>query len=173
MSYQDRAVFEKFLPILGVLIVVSVIFYFIAGELTHDKTGSNPPTAAMEKLANDNIRPVGQVKIARDEDTGQVEEPPVASADVPAVATTPPAAAARSGEQIYNGTCAACHNSGAAGAPKPGDKAAWEPRIARGADSMLQNVINGLKAMPPKGLCMDCSDDDLKTVIEYMLSSNQ
>ncbi len=171
MSHQDRAVFGKFLTVLGVVIVVSVVFYFIAGELTHDKTGSDTPTAAMEKLANNNIRPVGQVRIADEKDTAQVAKPPAASADVPAVATTPSTAAARSGAQIYSGACGACHNSGVAGAPRLGDKAAWEPRIARGADNMLQNVINGMNAMPPMGLCMDCSSDDLKAVIEYMLSS--
>ncbi len=173
MSHQDRAVFGKFLKILGVLIIISVVFYFIAGEITHDKTEGDTVTLAVEKLANDNIRPVGQVRIAGEKDTGQVEEPPAASAEVPAPITIPPAATARSGEQIYNGTCAACHNSGAAGAPMLEDKAAWESRVARGADSMLQNVITGLNAMPPKGLCMDCSDDDLKAAIQYMLSSNQ
>lgn len=173
MSHQDRAVFGKFLTVLGIVIVASVVFYFIAGEITPDKAESDTVTHAMEKLTNDNIRPVGQVRIANEDDTPKVEEPPAASANVPAATTTSTIAAARSGEQIYNGTCAACHNSGAAGAPKLGDKTAWEPRVAKGADSLLQNVINGLNAMPPKGLCMDCSDDDLKAVTQYMLSSGQ
>ena len=68
----------------------------------------------------------------------------------------------------YNKTCAVCHASGAANAPKTGDAAAWEPRLAKGMDAMVQSVANGLNAMPPKGMCFDCSDEDYKALIEYM-----
>jgi cytochrome c5 len=67
----------------------------------------------------------------------------------------------------------ACHGTGAAGAPKTGDAAAWAPRIAAGMESMLANATNGLKAMPPKGLCMACSDAELQGAVEYMVSSSQ
>ena len=52
--------------------------------------------------------------------------------------------------------------------PKKGDKAAWEPRLAKGMDTLVQSVTNGLNAMPPKGLCMDCSAEDYKAVIQWM-----
>ena len=68
----------------------------------------------------------------------------------------------------YNKTCAVCHASGAANAPKTGDAAAWEPRLAKGMDAMVQSVANGLNAMPPKGMCFDCSDEDYMALIEYM-----
>ena len=68
----------------------------------------------------------------------------------------------------YNKSCAVCHASGAANAPKTGDAAAWEPRLAKGMDAMVQSVANGLNAMPPKGMCFDCSDEDYKALIEYM-----
>ena len=68
----------------------------------------------------------------------------------------------------YNKTCAVCHASGAANAPKTGDAAAWEPRLAKGMDAMVQSVANGLNAMPPKGMCFDCSDEDYKALIEFM-----
>lgn len=71
-------------------------------------------------------------------------------------------------EDKYNKTCAACHNTGAAGAPKKGDKAAWAPRLKKGEAAMLKSVKNGLNAMPPKGLCMDCSDAEFKALIKYM-----
>lgn len=77
------------------------------------------------------------------------------------------------GEEIYNTKCMACHASGAAGAPKLGDKEAWAPRIATGMDAMVASVINGKNAMPPKGGCMDCSDEDLAAAVEYMVSSSQ
>ena len=51
--------------------------------------------------------------------------------------------------------------------------AAWAPRIAKGIDALLVSATNGLNAMPPKGLCMDCSEDELKGAIEYMISNSQ
>jgi len=75
------------------------------------------------------------------------------------------------GKKIYDTKCFVCHASGVAGAPKFGDKAAWEPRIATGMDAMLAVAITGKNAMPPKGTCMDCSDDDLKAAIQYMVDA--
>ena len=77
------------------------------------------------------------------------------------------------GQKTYQATCQACHNSGAAGAPKLGDKEAWAPRIATGVDAMLAIAIKGKGAMPPKGACAACTDDDLKAAIEYMVSQSQ
>ena len=77
------------------------------------------------------------------------------------------------GQKTYNTYCQACHNAGIANAPKLGDKAAWEPRIAAGMDAMLAIAIKGKNAMPPKGTCMACSDDELKATIEYMVSQVQ
>ncbi len=73
----------------------------------------------------------------------------------------------------YNKSCAVCHNSGAANAPKTGDAAAWEPRMAKGMDALVQSVSGGLNAMPPKGMCFDCSDEDYKALIEYMAKPAQ
>ncbi len=68
----------------------------------------------------------------------------------------------------YNKSCAVCHASGAANAPKTGDAAAWEPRMAKGMDVLVQSVQNGLNAMPPKGMCFECTDEDYKAMINYM-----
>ena len=75
------------------------------------------------------------------------------------------------GKTTYDTKCGVCHATGVAGAPKFGDKAAWEPRIATGMDAMLAIAISGKGAMPPKGTCMDCSDDDLKAAIQYMVDA--
>jgi cytochrome c5 len=77
------------------------------------------------------------------------------------------------GQKTYQATCQACHASGAAGAPKLGDKDAWAPRIATGVDAMLAVAIKGKGAMPPKGACAACTDDDLKAAIEYMVSQSK
>jgi len=68
----------------------------------------------------------------------------------------------------YEKSCKVCHANGAAGAPKTGDAAAWEPRMAKGMDVLLVSVNNGLNAMPPKGMCFDCTDADYTALIEYM-----
>lgn len=68
----------------------------------------------------------------------------------------------------YNKSCAVCHAAGVAGAPKTGDAQAWEPRMAKGMDALVSSVKNGLNAMPPKGMCFDCSDEEYKELITYM-----
>jgi cytochrome c5 len=83
------------------------------------------------------------------------------------------AGAARSGEQTFNTYCVACHMSGVAGAPKFGDQADWQPRIDKGIDTLLKDAISGIKAMPPRGLCFDCNDDELKLAIEYMIDNSK
>ena len=87
------------------------------------------------------------------------------AADKPADSQT----ASADGQKTYQKSCQACHATGAAGAPKLGDKDAWAPRIAKGNDALLLSVKNGLKAMPPKGTCMSCSEDELRAAMEYMV----
>ncbi|UTW06029.1 c-type cytochrome [Pseudomonas benzenivorans] len=76
--------------------------------------------------------------------------------------------AAQDPEAVYARACAACHNGQLPMAPKRGDQAAWEPRLAKGMDVLVQNVTNGLNAMPPRGLCMDCTAEDYQAVIKLM-----
>ena len=71
-------------------------------------------------------------------------------------------------EERYKRSCAVCHAAGAAGAPKTGVVAEWEPRLAKGMDTLVAAVENGLNAMPPKGMCFDCSSDDYKALILLM-----
>jgi len=81
---------------------------------------------------------------------------------------TAPIAAKKSGKELYQATCMACHDNGVAGAPKPGDKAAWEPRFANGIDALLSTAINGRGAMPARGGSA-YSDAELTQIIKYML----
>lgn len=97
----------------------------------------------------------------------QVEEK--VSAELAAV-QKPVVKAAATGESTYNGLCFSCHNTGLAGAPKLGDKAAWAPRIAAGLDSIYGTAINGKGAMPAKGGNPGLSDAEVKATVDYMLS---
>ncbi len=75
---------------------------------------------------------------------------------------------AQDGKAVYEKACQVCHSMGVAGAPKSHDAAAWEPRLGKGMDALVSSVKSGLNAMPPGGMCTDCSDDDYKNAIEYM-----
>src|SRR6476661_4203327 len=55
------------------------------------------------------------------------------------------------GQAVYTAVCAACHATGAAGAPKVGDAGAWSARIAQGYDTLVQHAMQGIRAMPAKG----------------------
>lgn len=114
--------------------------------------------AAVKDEISARVAPVGSLCMSGDE-----------CAAAPIVVASGP----RSGEDIYNSKCIACHSSGAAGAPKLGDTGVWAPRIDKGIDELYASVLNGFKGMPAKGLCMDCSDDELKATVDYMVIKSQ
>lgn len=126
------------------LTIVTVFAVMTANASTDKKT-------EIEKR----IKPVGQVYIAGAE-------------PVVAVATGP-----RSGDQVYQSACAACHGAGIMGAPKMGDAGAWSSRVAQGMDVLANHAINGFNAMPAKGGCVACSDDEIKAAIVYMVDGSK
>lgn len=89
----------------------------------------------------------------------------------PKISTAPVGADA--GKKIYEAHCAVCHGTGAAGAPKFGDATAWSPRIKQGLPVLYQHALNGFNSMPPKGTCMSCSDDEIKSAVQYLTSQSQ
>ncbi len=105
------------------------------------------------------IKPVGEVCLEGDSGCGAA----VAAAS----------GGAASPEDIYNTNCMACHATGAAGAPKMGDVADWSDRMGKGIDQVYANAIGGINGMPAMGLCMTCSDDDIKAVVDYILENSQ
>ena len=80
-------------------------------------------------------------------------------------------AAARTEDQVYNAACAGCHISGAAGAPKTGDAGAWASRLDKGMDTLVKHVVEGYNAMPARGLCTDCSDQELADAVAFMVDA--
>ena len=144
---------------------------------------------AQAQSVSENIQPIAKVCMAGQTCVGS-------GADAPAAATTTLAApvaavvevaaemvteaaamvqvaAADTGSDAaakYQPRCFACHGTGAAGAPKLDDKAAWDTIMAKGMDAVMVNVMNGINVMPAKGLCFDCSEGDLMAIVEYMSS---
>ena len=132
--------------------MLQAMMLFVATLVMAQANASTDVDAQTEKL-RERIKPVAEVCVQGDDCGGPV-----------VVASTGP----RSGEEVFNGTCTSCHTSGVAGAPKVGDVAAWDKRLAKGLAETLAVAKKGLNAMPANGLCMDCSDDELTAAIKYM-----
>jgi cytochrome c5 len=78
-------------------------------------------------------------------------------------------AAGDQGKAVYQNTCASCHETGVSGAPKIGDKTAWDSLIAKGKDQLVQSVINGKGAMPPKAGNPGLSEEEIRAAVDYMV----
>lgn len=120
--------------------------------------GAVPPGTVDE--IRERLTPFGEVCRAGDDCAG-------------AGATAAASSGPMTGEQVYNQFCGTCHAAGVAGAPIHGDGAAWEPRLAKGMDTLWEHTQNGFNAMPPKGTCMGCSDEELRNAMEYMVEAVQ
>jgi cytochrome c5 len=130
---------------IGVAVVLIAIIY----PLTNRTFNSAADSATGNDESDVRIQPVAKFELAK--------------------AEAPAASGPRDGATIYNTVCGACHNTGAAGAPKIDDKAAWAPRVAQGKAALITSVTNGKGAMPPKGGAT-LSDDEIKGVVDYVLS---
>ena len=107
------------------------------------------------------IKPIGNVRI-EGESAAPASELET-SVNQPVVEKLP-------GQAVYENHCTVCHANGIAGAPKFRDETDWQSRLAKSnIDELLAIAIKGLNAMPPKGTCGECSDEDLKKAIQYML----
>ena len=113
-----------------------------------------------EDTLEERIKPVGNVCLAGE----SCAAAPVQTAAV---------AEARSGQVVYDTKCSSCHATGAAGAPKFADVAAWAPRIDKGLETLVGHAINGFNGMPAKGLCFDCSDEEIESAVIYMTDGSK
>jgi cytochrome c5 len=129
-------------PITCILLLASLVISSQAVD------PSNPVMSADAVAAR--LKPAGEVTIV--------------DANAPKVVKT--------GQEVVTAVCSACHATGAAGAPKIGDKAAWAPRIKEGLDGLLKNAIAGKGAMPARGGSPDLSDFELSRAIVYMANQS-
>jgi cytochrome c5 len=132
------------LAFLGPILIIVLLSQFFANVRSVDK---DSPAMAYEATAK-RLKPVGELSFA--------------------AASGSAAAGPRSGEDIYKTVCTACHASGAAGAPKFGDKNEWAARVKKGQTALLASAIAGLKAMPPRGGGADLSDLELERAVVYL-----
>lgn len=92
---------------------------------------------------------------------------PLAQAGAQTLAAVNPA-----GEKLYKSACVVCHASGVANAPRLGDRQAWSPFIAQGADALLATVLKGKGAMPPRG-GSSADEPTLRAAVEYMMAASR
>jgi cytochrome c5 len=148
--------------VLAFLVPVFVIIMLV--QLATTGPSTNPNVLNSDAVAA-RIQPVGRLEFGPP--GGQVAQAP-AAAPKP---TGKPAAA--DGKAVYSQTCVACHQVSVAGSPPLGDKAAWAPRIKQGMDVLMQSVLKGKGAMPPKGGNAALSESQVRAAIEFMVSQSK
>lgn len=104
----------------------------------------------------DRLKPVGAICMSGED---------CAAAPVAAAPAEP-----RSGSQVYDAYCHICHATGVSNAPKIGNAGDWAPRLDQGMETLYTHAWNGFNAMPAKGMCMDCSEDEIHQAVDHMVS---
>lgn len=135
--------------ILAFLIPIVVIMMLVNLVGSGIKTGAGSDGQTPEAIAT-RIQPVAGFKLV--------------DANAPKVFKT--------GQQVFESTCTACHTAGLAGAPKIGDKDAWAPFIKEGYESLVKNAIHGIGAMPPKGGNSSLDDFEVIRAMVYMTNKS-
>lgn len=135
--------------------------------------GAMPPKAGDASLTDTEIH--NAVVLMANQAGAKFKEKPAAAAPAQpqASAQTSKPAAAADGKAVYDKVCFACHAQSVANSPKLGDKAAWAPRIQQGTDTLVQSVIKGKGAMPPKAGNPSLSDAEIRAAVEFMTSQSK
>lgn len=141
-------------------------------------SGKTPSAEALDAEAvAQRIKPVADVVIADSPQAAAEQVATAAPASGGTAGAPAAAAAAADGETVYKQSCFACHGTGAAGAPKLGDKADWQPRLAQGKDTLYKHAIEGFTGakgmMPPRGGNASLADADVKAAVDYMAGASK
>lgn len=156
---SDREFMKLFSGLIGALVALTIVLYILANAVA----GRNVTSPADDQAVAERIKPVGQLAIGEAPSGGGMS-----------LIATANAAGADKGKSVYDASCAACHGTGVAGAPKLGDKAAWKDRIAKGEATLYEHAIKGFQGktgfMPPKGGNASLSDADVKAAVNHMVS---
>jgi cytochrome c5 len=152
---------QQLVVVILLAFLVPIIVIILLVELIVSRPGADPAAMTSEAVSA-RIQPVAKL---------QVGASPAAPGALPAPKqTAKPQAAKADGKKIYDSSCAACHAQSVAGSPPLGDKAAWAPRIQQGSNALVQSVIQGKGAMPPKAGNAALSDGEIRAAVEFMVS---
>jgi len=146
---------------MGFVVLALTLFTLICMLMARILGGhvADPTDPLMRNALVERIAPVGQIRTA----AMASEE----GEQLAAAAETTASAEPKSGEDLYNGACGACHNSGAADAPKLGDADAWADRGGVGLDALVTSAIQGKGGMPPRGLST-YTDEEMYRAVKYL-----
>ncbi|MBT8436480.1 MAG: c-type cytochrome [Gammaproteobacteria bacterium] len=153
---QDETFSPHNITVLGGLLLIAIIIGEVVIGQHGDEEMAVEPVDTMEDMAM-RLQPVISLDQMRSSMTVAS-----AAADV----------ADKSPDQLYQSACLACHSTGAAGAPKIGDAAAWTTRLAKGVDALVTSAINGIGAMPARG-GSQFSDEQVRATVEYILAESK
>jgi cytochrome c5 len=166
---KDHKLFDLPSLVIGTLVAFGLAILILMLKMPDLTESMRKPDAEQYQAAvAERIRPLGQV--TRPEEKQQAAAPTAVTETA-----AEPVATAMTGTEVYNGACLACHGNGVGGAPVVGDVAAWEPRIAQGADVLNDHAINGYQGvgyMPPKGGRLDLSDQEVIDAVAYMVAES-
>jgi cytochrome c5 len=138
-------------PIFGIILVVQLVL---------SRPGAEPQAMTSEAIAA-RLKPVGRFEIG------------ASTAPAPTAQATAAKSGPVSGKGVYDKVCVACHQVSVAGSPRIGDKAAWAPRIKQGMDVLMQSVIKGKGAMPPRAGNPSLSDAEVRAAVEFITSQSK
>lgn len=173
------------------LIVATTATLLGCGKSEDPPAPATQPTAMDAPQAEPAMEPVTPVVEAPQPETATATppaEPPTAASPPAAAKPTPtspvdaaPAAKTAGtsapdlvhGQTIYRQACAFCHDKGVAGAPKPGDKDAWTPRLAQGMDALYAAAFRGKGAMPAKGGNPALTENDVHASVDYLVAQSR
>lgn len=172
MSKQDTHFFNVFSMVIGLLVAIAIALFalarIVAGQ-TQDKQVVQD--AEYVKNVQARIAPFSQEAVAGQDNTALAIKPDAGTTAQGGAGSA--AALPKTGEELFQQTCSACHGAGIAGAPKAGDQAAWGPRIAKGKDTLYDHALHGFTGtsgvMPAKGGRTDAPDDLVKQAVDYMV----
>lgn len=141
------------------------IAFFIGSTLLHASQDFD------RQQIEERIKPVGQVNIEEQAASSEKKNPNSSNEDKKNKKEE--SKEKTSGQAVYERYCVICHQSGVAGAPKFRVADDWKARLeAKKLEGLIASALKGLNAMPPKGTCVECEEEDIKQAIQYMLPSS-
>lgn len=170
VSKQDTHFFNMFSLVIGLLVAVAIVIFALSRSVA-SRTQEQQVLEEREYLkgVEERIRPMARVAIAGQDNSALAIEDERATAGGGGSALPTP----KSGTEVYEQACTACHGQGIGGAPRAGDKAAWAPRLAKGKEILYTHAIEGFQGeaglMPPKGGRADLPDDLVRAAVDHMI----
>lgn len=159
---EDRAFMRQFSGVIAAFVVLTIVLIFIArGMQPEPEEGAESGKAV---LAAERIAPVGAVR------SGEAGAEALAEAQAAAAAAAPiKEDVVIDGPTVYGSLCNVCHDAGVSGAPIKGSELMAARLEEKGLDMLVQNAINGLNVMPPRGGNPALTDEQIRVAVEFMV----